>query len=62
MRTYEIEDEGDYLEVHLINGAEKVAGALVDVEPLGVDWALMFARTIGECFKHSGGMGAQRPI
>lgn len=50
MRRFEIEDEGTHFEVHLIEGNTKVGGALIDVDPLGVDEALAIAVRIGGSF------------
>lgn len=49
-RTYEVQDEGDYYELHLIEDGQKVGGALIDLEPLGEDQAFSLVRTLGECF------------
>lgn len=62
MRTYHIVDDGDDLQVQMFEDNEQIAGALVSLEALGDDAAFVLARTLGEAFKQSGGMGAQRPI
>lgn len=62
MRSYHIVDDGEDLQVQMFENHDQIAGALVSLEALGDDAAFVLARMLGEAFKHSGGMGAQRPI
>lgn len=58
-RAYQIDDEGDYIEVHLIQDGEKVGGLLVDVEPLGIDAAWGTALLLGLAFQKAHGAEPQ---
>lgn len=58
LRKFHIQDEGDYLEVFMIQDGDRIAGALVDVEPIGVDAAFDLATRLGVSFVNPVGDGA----
>lgn len=50
MRTYQIDDEGDYLELHLLQDGDKIGGMLMDIEPIGLDQAFALLDVVGGLF------------
>lgn len=50
VRRFEVDDEGDYFEVHLIEDEQKIAGALVDVIDGRIDDAFNLALLLGSAF------------
>jgi hypothetical protein len=62
-RGYLIEDEGSYLEFHLLEDGEQIGGGLIDIEPIGVDRALGYVMGLCQSFVQVGGVwGGDRPI
>jgi hypothetical protein len=62
-RDYKIEDEGSYIEFHLIEDGQQIGGGTIDIEPVGVDRALGYALGLCRGFVQAGGVwGGDRPI
>lgn len=45
-----IEDDGDALQVALVQDGNQIGGMLIDIEPLGVDAAFALAQLLGQAY------------
>lgn len=45
-----IEDDGDALQVALVQDGHQIGAILIDIEPLGVDSAYAMANQLGQAF------------
>lgn len=62
-RGYQIDDEGDYFEYHLLEQGQKIGGGLVDIGQLDSDQAFGIALGICQTYVQAGGVwGGVRPI
>ncbi len=50
MRQSFIEDDGESLQVALVQDGKQVGGCIIDIDPLGVDEAYRIAMLLGQAY------------